>query len=544
MTQCNIYENYKYGSGDTSVPVYHRGVITIQRKPVGADQPDAHVLYYEPDEDTSASDMQTAHSGIHRKPEYRLVDSLSQEHDVPMSDDPRIPQSTIESNEDVIFVPPDMRHSRDIDTANQELETLYSMLRMKLQEAQKLQRELTSADEHQPASRHGTNRNVSNGLDHSHNQSSRRNGMTGMGRSDNEVRSQESPISPRSVGTKKPRNSENTIPKSRKKSSRGILRKISGKPKKSSWRFLADMDKNSEQSRTDADDVIDPVMLKDMMGRNPSEIGSQETEYTDDDGYNPHMITEEEAHSGVETQSMSRVRKRSMSPRSDHDTENSRKSLSSDDISQDHDADLENIDEVTKFLISRGIMNLEDEKYRMKTEKKEDSKFDFLHYVPREYRKTFFHILDPEERKKALKEIYKTRLFVASYWMFAIFFVLLLLPESRFFAPFIAGYIGGRKAGNVFKGALAAMVPFMLIALVDLLVYYNFIYHFYDLYLPTSGTLSQNLVLLLSQQGVDTSGLEGSFFNPETSLGRTSIYMTVSAIIGGTLERDARRLSL
>ncbi len=486
------------------------------------------------------------------EPEYRIVDNLSREHDELANDDLRAPENTVETSEDVIFVPPDMRHSRDIDSANQELETLYSMLRMKLQEAQKLQRELTSPDEYHSGNQPPgvRNRNTSGILVDSYDNKPNPplNRMAGEGGSDNAAGSRGSQkTSSRLDRTTRSLNNDRKKRKGGNKRSRGFLSKISGKPKKSSWRFIADMDKSTEQLQTGTDDVIDPALLKDMMGREFLEDGSLDTDYTEEMDDHANADPEYYSQSDMDTQAMRRVRKRSTSAHSNNDAGKSRKnrtSLSSDDLARDHDADLDNVDEITKFLISRGIMNLEDERYRMKPEGKNDNKLDFLHFVPKEYRKAFFHILDPEERKKALKEIYKTRIFVASYWMFAIFFVLLLLPESRFFAPFIAGYIGGRKAGNVFKGALAAMVPFMLIALVDLLVYYNFIYHFYDLYLPTSGTLSQNFVLLLSQQGVDTSGLEGSFFNPETSLGRTSIYMTVSAIIGGTLERDARRLSL
>ena len=199
------------------------------------------------------------------------------------------------------------------------------------------------------------------------------------------------------------------------------------------------------------------------------------------------------------------------------------------------------MDEVTKYLLDQGYLRVNDSLYSQPQQVNDAHHHDFLKFLPEELRDSLEKMMDPVERKKMLTDIYKTRVFVASYWMIAIFFLLLFLPESKFFAPFVAGYIGGRKAGSMWKGAMAALVPFILLGLIDLLVFYNVIYHFYDLYLPSAGILSNSLLATLADFGLDTSGVQGSFYDPGTSLSKCCIYMVIASIIGGTLEGDDRR---
>jgi len=122
---------------------------------------------------------------------------------------------------------------------------------------------------------------------------------------------------------------------------------------------------------------------------------------------------------------------------------------------------------------------------RGKEKENNDHHRELFNLLPEEIRDYIGKMQNPTERTKLFSEVYKTRVFVASYWMISIFIVLLFLPDSAFFAPFVAGYIGGRKAGSLWKGMLAAMVPFIILGFIDLLIYYNIIYHFYDLYLPS-----------------------------------------------------------
>jgi hypothetical protein len=201
----------------------------------------------------------------------------------------------------------------------------------------------------------------------------------------------------------------------------------------------------------------------------------------------------------------------------------------------------ESDEDVTRYLMESGVLKVKDSDYPPLGKIKHHH--EIFQILPEELRENLTNMLDPKKRKRMLTDIYKTKVFVASYWMLAIFAVLLFLPESKFFAPFIAGYVGGRKAGSVWKGMLAASMPFLLIGLLDILVAYNIIYHFYDLYLPSAGLLSNNINLMLVDYGMDPSGMEGSFYDPGTSLSKCAIYMVISAIIGGTLEGDARKLS-
>lgn len=199
-----------------------------------------------------------------------------------------------------------------------------------------------------------------------------------------------------------------------------------------------------------------------------------------------------------------------------------------------------NDEHAKQFLIDEGFLHVEEDADGGGHREKHGPHHDLYQMVPEEVRDNIRRMMDPLQRKKMLGDIYRTRVFIASYWMLAILFVLLFLPESKFFAPFIAGYVGGRKAGSVWKGVAAAMVPFVILGLLDVLVYYNIIYHFYDLYLPSAGLFSQNLTQVLMNYGLDPSGMEGSFYDPGTSLSRCFIYLIISAIIGGTLEADKR----
>ena len=168
---------------------------------------------------------------------------------------------------------------------------------------------------------------------------------------------------------------------------------------------------------------------------------------------------------------------------------------------------------------------------------------DLSQFLPEELRRDLGKMLDPKERKQMLSEIYKTRVFVASYWMLGIFAILMLLPEGVFFAPFIAGYVGGRKAGSVWKGTLAAGIPFILLASLYLLVEHRIIYHFYDVYLPPAGMLTTTIAPILADRGLDLSRTGFSGYGSRASLTACCIYMVISAIIGGTLEGDARKMS-
>lgn len=200
------------------------------------------------------------------------------------------------------------------------------------------------------------------------------------------------------------------------------------------------------------------------------------------------------------------------------------------------------IDDTTKFLVDSGFMGLRDEGTGFFKEQKPHY-HDLFQLLPEDLRDNLTKMLDPRKRKEMLTDIYKGKVFVASYWMIAIFMILLFLPESRFYAPFIAGYVGGRKAGSVWKGMLAASMPFILLGFMGLLVQYQIVHNFYDIYLPSAGLISNNIGLFLVDYGLDPSGIEGSFYDPGASLSMCFIYMIISAIIGGTLEGDARKLS-
>lgn len=191
------------------------------------------------------------------------------------------------------------------------------------------------------------------------------------------------------------------------------------------------------------------------------------------------------------------------------------------------------MDDFARYFEDKGVMHVV---RPPRQESTREQQHEFINMFPEELRDYLIKILDPTKRKKAIGEAYKTSVFVASYWMIAIFLVLLFLPDSRFFAPFIGGYIGGRKAGTTWKGLLAAMIPFFILGVIDVLVFYNLIYHFYDLYIPTAGILGQNLLNVLTEFGMETGGMDGSFYDPGTTLSKYCIYMMVAAIIGGAME--------
>ena len=278
----------------------------------------------------------------------------------------------------------------------------------------------------------------------------------------------------------------------------------------------------------DEKQVIEPAILKTLVSYNDLDEGIPE----EGNGKGFHI---------KDTSTGMRIKRRSMAL--DHEEMSmERKDSKEESGLKSHEFPGE-MDEVTRYLISKGLLRVKDERFEGMAKEKESPHLDIANLIPNEYRGYLTKMLHPKERKKMLRDIYKTKVFIASYWMVGIFLILLLLPESRFYAPFIAGYIGGRKAGSVFKGTLAALLPFMLLGLLDLLVSHNVIYHFYDIYLPSAGTISHNLLLMLSNMGMDTTGLKGAFYDPATSLGRTCIYMAVAAVIGGTLEGDNRRLS-
>jgi len=198
------------------------------------------------------------------------------------------------------------------------------------------------------------------------------------------------------------------------------------------------------------------------------------------------------------------------------------------------------MDHFTKYFVESGFMNVKEDPSGSIGEESHEHHYDILSLLPEELRDYLTKMQNPKERKKMLGEVYKTRVFVASYWMMAILLVLQLLPDSTFFAPFIAGYIGGRKAGSVWKGIIAALVPFIILGIIDVLLYYNIIYHFYDLYASSVGILTHNILATLAEFGLNTGGMGGSFYGSGGSLSKSCVYMTIAAILGGTLEADER----
>jgi len=284
---------------------------------------------------------------------------------------------------------------------------------------------------------------------------------------------------------------------------KGHVWKLRKGGKKTQWRVYADNHKQTGQEQTDG-------------SMNPS------------------------SENGMDSQEG--IRKRSLPP----NDENTPFDNTDGVISSTHhstDPSHHHVDNVTQYLEDQGFMHVEDPSMEEVLKEKKGYHHDLYHLLPEELRENLSKMLDPGERKQMLGDIYKTKIFIASYWMLAVFFILLFLPDSKFFAPFIAGYIGGRKAGSVWKGMMAAMVPFIVLGLMDILVYYHIIYHFYDLYIPSAGFISNNIAVVLIDFGMDPSGVEGSFYDPGTSLSKSCIYMVISAIIGGTLEGDARKLS-
>ena len=193
------------------------------------------------------------------------------------------------------------------------------------------------------------------------------------------------------------------------------------------------------------------------------------------------------------------------------------------------------VDDITRFLVTRGIMSLRDDELEMMRENTAPETM-MSRIIPQEYREYMAKLMNPRERKKMLKEIYKTGVVRASCWMVGLFFILYLMPDSRFFAPFIAGFVGGKKAGSTLKAFIAAAAPFFVLGILHILLIFHIIYPFYEIYSPAANTIVDYLSIKLTIVGMNIAGMDG--VGNWSVLGRVFVYMVVGAVVGGTLESD------
>jgi len=131
----------------------------------------------------------------------------------------------------------------------------------------------------------------------------------------------------------------------------------------------------------------------------------------------------------------------------------------------------------------------------------------------------------------------------ASFWMVAILILLWGIPDyGAILAPLVAGYVGGRKAGNEFRAFLAALLPTVASTLLLLLFTTNLIpfnsYHhvvvtFHDTFFDIISHLS-----VYESSHKDPSNAVTTITTTSTA---TFFSMLAFALIGGTMERDMRK---
>ena len=134
--------------------------------------------------------------------------------------------------------------------------------------------------------------------------------------------------------------------------------------------------------------------------------------------------------------------------------------------------------------------------------------------------------------------------FKASFWMVAILILLWGIPDyGAIIAPLVAGYVGGRKAGNEFRAFLAALLPMVIATLLILLFTTSAIpFHSYHHVLVTIYDTIFDIISHLSvyeSSNKDPSGALSSITSTSTA---TFFSMLALALIGGTMERDLRNL--
>jgi len=362
-------------------------------------------------------------------------------------------EEEMQKEEDVLFIPPDMKHSSTLNWEEDDQRAIYSAL----------------------------------GIDMTKEGTTHRNPNLRTGAEAPERRFSQ-------------RSSSSTSEAQHKKK-HGLFARFRGKPMKSTWRIESDKKK---AHRPPEKEIIEPVM--------PAIILNEEVSQENDDPIprRRRMSVLNELKEGV---------------------------VSNEGVEwQDNlGAAGFHVDDVTRFLIARGIMGLKGSELEL-IEEDNTLESSFSRLIPQEYREYLTRLMNPVERKKMLREIYKTGIVRASCWMVGLFLVLYLMPDSRFLAPFIAGFVGGKKAGSTLKAFAAAITPFFILGILQILLLFHFIYPFYDIYSPTAGALADYLTMKLTVLGMDPAGMNG--LASWSNLGRAFIYMAVGAVIGGTLESD------
>ena len=132
----------------------------------------------------------------------------------------------------------------------------------------------------------------------------------------------------------------------------------------------------------------------------------------------------------------------------------------------------------------------------------------------------------------------------ASFWMVAILILLWGIPEYGYIiAPLVAGYVGGRKAGNEFKAFLAALLPTVISTLLILLFTTNTIpFNSYHHALVTLHDTFFDIIAHLSVYESSNKDPSSALSSVTTTGTATFFSMLALALIGGTMERDMRNL--
>ncbi len=132
----------------------------------------------------------------------------------------------------------------------------------------------------------------------------------------------------------------------------------------------------------------------------------------------------------------------------------------------------------------------------------------------------------------------------ASFWMVAILILLWGIPAyGLIIAPLVAGYVGGRKAGNEFRAFLAALLPTVISTLLVLLFTTSIIP--FTSYHHTLVTLHDSFFDIISHLSVYESSQKdpARAMSSITSTGTATFFsMLALSLIGGTMERDQRKL--